>query len=103
MIFLKKFYDGFVLVEDIFGFRVCNVVCSYEEVWMKCKDFVKRVVVECERMNCRFSDVEFDIELDFVSYIFNCFYGLGYDVMSGYLSDLDDEGDGKFKKKVNIW
>jgi hypothetical protein len=102
-IFPKKLYDGLVPVEDTPGLRVRNAARSYEEARTKCKDLVKRAVAECERMNCRFSDAEFDIESDLASYTFNCLYGLGHDVMSGYLSDSDDEGDGKPKKKVNTW
>ncbi|KAK0386369.1 hypothetical protein NLU13_6206 [Sarocladium strictum] len=101
-IFPKKLYEGLVPIADTPGLQVRNAARSYEDARSRCRALVRRAVAECERMNCRFSDAEFDIESDLSSYTFNCLYGLGHDAMS-YMSDSDDDGDDEPKKKVSTW
>ncbi|KAL9561422.1 hypothetical protein ACKAV7_014777 [Fusarium commune] len=49
---------------------------SYEEAAQQCRSDVWAIINECERTNNKFSDPEFDIEKDFVSYDHNCLFGI---------------------------
>lgn len=100
-IFPKKLYDGLLPVEDTPGPRIRNAARSYEDARAECKRTVKRAVAECERMNCRFTDAEFDIEADFSYGRSNCLYGLGHEVIS--CCDSDEDESSKPKQKVSGW
>lgn len=101
-IFPKKLYDGLIPVEDSPGPQIRNAARSYEEARTKCKELVKRAVAECERMNCRFSDAEFDVEADFATHANNCLHGLQHH--ESYCDDSDSDGDDtKPKRKVSGW
>ncbi|CVL09310.1 uncharacterized protein FMAN_15476 [Fusarium mangiferae] len=49
---------------------------SYEEAANKCRSDVWAIIKECERINIKFSDPEFDIEQDFASYDHSCLFGI---------------------------
>jgi hypothetical protein len=103
-IFPKKLYDGLVPVEDTPGPQLRNAARSYEEARTKCRELVKRAVAECERMNCRFSDAEFDIETDLANYDNNCLFGLGSNERSCCGADDNDDSDDDDKaRKVNAF
>ncbi|RSL99955.1 hypothetical protein CDV31_011986 [Fusarium ambrosium] len=68
-----------------------NAAQSYEAAAQQCKNRVRAIVKECERTNTKFSDPEFDIELDFRRAIYDCLFGL--------LNDLSLEGDGGLNHK----
>ncbi|UPK97897.1 hypothetical protein LCI18_008832 [Fusarium solani-melongenae] len=68
-----------------------NAAQSYEAAAQKCKDRVRAIVKECERTNSKFSDPEFDIELDSRKSTYDCLFGL--------LHNLVLEGDGGLKNR----
>jgi hypothetical protein len=42
-----------------------NALASYDEAVRVCKAKVEKIIQECRRLNCKFSDPDFDIERDF--------------------------------------
>lgn len=61
-------------------FRQSNVADTYEEAKRACEAKVKCIVEDCQRDNLKFTDSEFNIEMDFLlnggTYTENCRYSL---------------------------
>ncbi|RSL67178.1 hypothetical protein CEP54_003318 [Fusarium duplospermum] len=90
-IFPRSLHKSLIENADASTPKSRNAAQSYEDAAQQCKDRVRAIVKECERTNSKFSDPEFDIELDFRRSIHDCLFGL--------LNDLSLEGDGGLKHK----
>ncbi|KAJ4326941.1 hypothetical protein N0V84_002666 [Fusarium piperis] len=88
-IFPRSLHRSILANADSSAPKSRNAAQSYEAAAQQCKDRVRAIVRECERTNAKFSDPEFDIELDFRRSIHNCLFGL--------LTGLTLEGDGHLK------
>ncbi len=52
-------------------------MASYDEAVRICKDKVEKIAKECRRINCKYSDSDFDIEFDLKRHKRDCLDGLG--------------------------
>lgn len=90
-IFPRSLHKSLLANADSSTPRSRNAAQSYEAAAQQCKDRVRAIVKECERTNSKFSDPEFDIELDLRWRIYDCLFGL--------LDDLSLHGDGGLKSR----
>ncbi|KAH6885761.1 hypothetical protein B0T10DRAFT_83787 [Thelonectria olida] len=86
-IFPRSLYKSLLPNTGVSQSRARNAASSYEEARAECRARVRAVVAECERTNSKFSDPDFDIEIDYLYATDNCLHGL----LRSWEQDDDDD------------